>query len=388
MSALKRVVILSVMAGTGHMRAAYALREAIRESNPAAEVIVLDTFRYTAPFLEKVVLGTYMEMLKITPVVYGYLYRRAEKSQPFSVFAKQEFNRILNRLTAPKLVKFLNQARPQLVVCTHPFPVGILDRLKSQGLLRVPVVATITDFTIHSFWIFPGVDAYLVACEDLKGPVAEFGFPLEKVFATGIPIDPAFARPVDRLSIQKKLELNPFLPTVLVMGGGLGLGPLAEVVQYLGNGSMPCQLLVVAGHNEQLRKRLMQVARSCCYPTRIFGFVDNIHELMSVAHIMVGKAGGLSCAEALAKGLPICIVDPLPGQEERNTEFLCQAGVAVKVDRVQDVAPQIQSCLSDTRRLQAMSSAAARLGKPCAAREAVELMSRILEQEIPAAARE
>ncbi|NHM27426.1 glycosyltransferase [Desulfofundulus sp. TPOSR] len=388
MAILERVVILSVTAGTGHMRAAHALREAIQQSNPAAEVIVLDTFRYTSPFLEKVILGTYMEMLKITPVVYGYLYRQAERGQPLSGFAKQEFNRILNKLTAPKLVKFLKQTRPQLVVCTHPFPVGILDRLKSQGLFRMPVMATITDFTVHSFWIFPGVDAYVVASEDLKEPFAEFGIPLKRVHATGIPIDPAFARPVDRLSIQQKLNLDPCLPTVLVMGGGLGLGPLAEAVQYLGNGSVPCQLLVVAGRNEQLRQRLLQLAESNCHPTRVFGFIDNIHELMSVSHIMVGKAGGLSCAEALAKGLPIFIVDPLPGQEERNTEYLCRAGAAVQVNRVQDLGREILSCLLDKRRLWDMSAAATRLGKPHAAREAVELMQRILQQDLPAAARE
>ncbi|MGB9802521.1 MGDG synthase family glycosyltransferase, partial [Desulfofundulus sp.] len=388
MTILERVVILSVSAGTGHMRAAHALREAIQQSSPTAEVIILDTFRYTTPFLEKVILGTYMEMLKITPVVYGYLYRQAEWGQPLSGFAKQEFNRILNKLTAPKLVKFLNQTRPQVVVCTHPFPVGIMDRLKGQGLLRVPVVATITDFTVHPFWVFPEVDAYVVASEDLRTPFADLGIPLERVHATGIPIDPAFARPVDRSGVQQKLHLDPSLPTVLVMGGGLGLGPLVEVVQFLGNGPVPCQLLVVAGHNEQLRQRLLRLAGSNHHPTMVFGFVENIHELMSVASIMVGKAGGLSCAEALAKGLPIFIVDPLPGQEERNTEYLCRAGAAVQVSRVQDLGREVLSCLTDERRLGDMSAAAARLGKPHAAREAVELMYRILQQATLAAARE
>ncbi len=388
MAILERVVILSVSAGTGHMRAAQALKEAIQQVNPAAEVVILDTFRYTSPFLEKVILGTYMEMLKVTPVVYGYLYRQVERGQPLSGFAKQEFNRILNKLTAPKLVKFLEQARPQLVVCTHPFPVGILDRLKSQGLFRVPVMATITDFTVHPFWVFPEVDTYVVASEDLREPFAEFGIPLQRVYATGIPIDPAFALPVDRSSIQKKLNLDPFRPTVLVMGGGLGMGPLVEAVHYLGNGPVSCQLLVVAGRNEQLRQRLSRLAESNRHPTRVFGFVQNIHELMSVAHLMVGKAGGLSCAEALAKGIPIFIVDPLPGQEERNTEYLCRAGAALQVDRVQDLGLEILACLLDKGRLWDMSAAAARLGRPHAAREAVELMQKMLEQNVLPEARE
>ncbi|HHW44398.1 glycosyltransferase [Desulfofundulus thermobenzoicus] len=379
MAVLERVVILSVSAGMGHMRAAAAIKAAIQQQNPLAEVTILDTFRYTSPLLEKVILGTYMEMLKITPVVYGYLYRRAEKGQPLSEFAKQEFNRILNKLTAPRLVKFLQQSRPQLVVCTHPFPVGILDRLRSQGIFRVPVCATITDFTVHPFWVFPEVDAYVVATEDLRRQFMEYDFPVERVHATGIPIDPSFARPVDCVQVQQMLELDADRPTVLVMGGGLGMGPLAEAVHYLGNGPVPCQLLVVTGQNEQLRHRIQHMAENSRHPVRVFGFVHNIPELMSVAHLMVGKAGGLTCAEAMSRGLPMIIADPLPGQEERNTEYLCRAGAAVQVSRVQDLGREVAACLENKSRLLSMSAAAARLGRPHAARDAVDLMYAMLQ---------
>lgn len=388
MVVLERVVILSVSAGTGHMRAAEALKTAIQETNPKAKVTILDTFRYTSPFLEKVILGTYMEMLKITPVVYGYLYSQAERGQPLSGFAKQEFSRILNKLTAPKLVHFLQQSRPQLVVCTHPFPVGILDRLKGEGLLRVPIMATLTDFTVHSFWVFPGVDAYVVASEELMIPFKEFNISLNRVYTTGIPIDPSFGLVVDRGPIYKALELDPFLPTVLVMGGGLGMGSLAEAVQYLGNGPVPCQLLVVTGRNEQLRHRISRITETIRYPVKVFGFVHNIPELMSVAHLMVGKAGGLTCAEALAKGLPIFIIDPLPGQEERNTEFLCRAGAAVKVNRVQDLGREVLACLEDKRRFLTMSGAAIRLGRPHAAYAAVDVMQQMIKIDPIAGTRE
>lgn len=381
MAVLKRVVILSVSAGTGHMRVAEALLTAVKEENSGAKVFVLDTFRYASPFLEKLILGTYMEMLKFTPAVYGYLYRGAEKGRPFSGLVKQEFNRILNKVAAPRLTKFLQETRPQVVVCTHPFPVGILDQLKRKGFLRVPVMATVTDFTVHPFWIFPEVEAYLVASEDLKEPFCDFGYPPERVHATGIPIDPAFARPVDKERLQKELGLDPQLPTILVTGGGLGMGPLVEVVRRLGESPVRCQLLVITGHNEQLRCKLEHLAGTVSHPTRILGFVRNIHELMSVAHLMVGKAGGLSCAEALAKGLPMVIVGPLPGQEERNTEYLCRAGAAIRVSKMELLGQEVASLIVDQKRFQDMAAAAARLGRPQAAKEAVALMNSLIEEQ-------
>ena len=380
MGALQRVAILSVSAGTGHMRVAEALAAAVKEENPGAQVFVLDTFRYASPFLEKLVLGTYMEMLKFTPAVYGYLYRGAEGRRPLAGLVKQEFNRILNRVAAPRLAEFLQDVRPQVIACTHPFPVGILDQLKKRGLLHVPVVAAVTDFTVHPFWIFPRVEAYLVAGEDLKEPFRQFGYPVERVHATGIPIDPAFARPVDVRRLQRELGLDPALPAVLVTGGGLGMGPLAEVVRRLMEGPASCQLLVLTGQNEQLRHRLSRLAAGAACPVKVLGFARNVHELMSVAQLMVGKAGGISCAEALSKGLPVVIVSPLPGQEERNAAYLCRAGAAVLVGRVEMVGQEVAALLGDKERYRRMAQASAGLGRPRAAREAVALMRLLVEE--------
>lgn len=362
------------------MRVAEALAAAIREENPSAQVFVLDTFRYASPVLEKLVLGTYMEMLKFTPAVYGYLYRGAEGKRPLAGLMKQEFNRLLNRVAAPRLTQFLQEVRPQVIACTHPFPVGILDQLKKKGLLHVPVVAAVTDFTVHPFWIFPRVEAYLVAGEDLKEEFCQFGYPVERVYATGIPIDPAFARPVDVQRLQRKLDLDPALPTVLVTGGGLGLGPLVEVVRRLMEGPVPCQLLVLAGQNEQLRRRLSRLTSGAAKPVRVLGFTQNVHELMSVARLMVGKAGGISCAEALSKGLPLVIVSPLPGQEERNAAYLCRAGAAVLVGRVEMVGQEVAALLADEERYRRMAQSAAELGRPRAAKEAAALMRLLVEE--------
>ncbi|BAF59445.1 MAG: glycosyltransferase [Pelotomaculum sp.] len=348
------------------MRSAEALKKAAGILYPEAEVDILDTFRYASPFLEKVVVGTYMEILKMSPVVYGYLYRQAERGQPLSGRGKMEFNRILSILTAPRLENYINKFRPEAIICTHPFPLGVISFMKKRGAYRGPLHAVITDFTVHSFWIFPEVDRYFVGAEPLTKQCEEFGIGPERVSATGIPIDPAFNATYDKHELKKQLGLDPVMPVALIMGGGLGMGPLASAVKNLGKNISGLQLIVVAGTNKALQEKLLKMTPELALNVKIFGFVDNIHHLMAVADLMVGKAGGLTCAEALAMGLPLFIVDPLPGQEERNAEFITAAGAGIKVDGGK-LAETVRFYFENTDKLQEMTRAAAALGKPSAA---------------------
>lgn len=370
---LNKILILSVTVGNGHMRTAEALKKAAGYLHPETEVSILDTFSYASPFLERVVIGTYMEILKLSPVVYGFLYHQAEKGQPLSGRGKLEFNRILNLLTAPRLVKYIKDFQPDVIVCTHNFPVGIMSYMKKKGIYTGPVFAAITDFTIHSYWIFPGVDYYLIGAEQLQPECAAFGIKPENVRVTGIPIDPAFEKQYDKKELREKLGLNPELPAILITGGGLGMGHLEATVKELGESIDDCQLMVVAGTNTSLRDKLVNIAPDLSCAVNIYGYVNNIHELMAAADLLIGKPGGLSCAEAMAMGLPVFIIDPLPGQEERNAQFLVGAGAGVRVDE-RNLAGQVKAYLADSGRLGIMTRAAAALGKPNAARNAVLIM--------------
>lgn len=374
MAELRRVLILSVSAGMGHLQAAQAIKKAFQEIKPEVEVTILDTFRYINPFLDKVIFGTYIEMLKITPIVYGYLYHLAEKGQPLSGVGKEELNRLFNKLAAPKLVRLLNSIQPQVVVCTHPFPAGILNQLKQQGSLNSLVAATLTDFTVHPFWIFPGVDLFTVAAPELRAPFREYGISLERVHPLGIPIDTCFSRPGDRATVHRQLGFNPDLPTALIVGGGLGMGPLAEIVKALGNYSGTLQLIVVTGNNDSLRARLERMLAALKNPVKVLGFVGNIPELMAAADFLVGKAGGLTCAEALASGLPVFIVDPLPGQEVRNTAFLTGQGAAIQVNNVKELVQKVDGALRGNGLLEELAKNARRLGKPLAAYDTARLI--------------
>ncbi|MCL6635672.1 MAG: galactosyldiacylglycerol synthase [Peptococcaceae bacterium] len=377
MERLNRMIILSVTVGAGHLRAAEAVKKAAGAMNPSGEVRILDTFRYASPFLEKVVLGTYMEILKVSPVVYGYLYRQAERGQPLSGRAKSEFNRVLNLLAAPRLTDYIRRFQPQAIVCTHPFPLGIVSRLKEKGTYKGLLTATVTDYTLHSFWVFPGVDLYFAGAEELCSQFDEFGIERARVRPTGIPIDPAFERRYDREALREELGLAAGAPVVLVMGGGLGMGPLEAAVKSLLEYPLECQLLVVTGTNRPLYEKLSRKAAASPDRLKVYSYVNNVHQLMAASDLMVGKPGGLTCAEALACGLPMLMVDPLPGQEERNAEFLASTGAAMRVAG-KELAKTAGFCLGDPAFLGKMSAAAARLGRPGAARSAVQAMEEML----------
>lgn len=374
----RKILILSVSVGSGHMKAAGALEAALLRADPGCVVTVLDTFRHTSPFLEKIILGSYMEMLKRAPQLYGYLYGQSEKGRTLSGFAKDEFNRLLSRFSSARLLEYMACMEPGAVICTHPFPLGVLADLKKSGALNCLSAGVITDLTIHPYWVFPETDLYFVGADKLVGELAGYGISFENIHATGIPIDLSFSAEVDRKAVLESYGLDDRLATLLVMGGGLGMGHIKEWVRALGNLPQSCQVIVVAGKNAQLKEGIEKMASGLKNRVCALGYVNNVRQLMASADVMISKAGGLSCSEALACGLPLFLMDPLPGQEERNTSFLTDAGAAVAVSGVGKLTERLSACLEQPDRLREMSRAAARLGRPDAAIIAAGLINKRL----------
>jgi len=369
-----KVLVLSVSVGLGHMRAAEAIKKAAGYLHAGAEVDILDTFRYASPFLEKIILGTYMEILKMSPVIYGYIYKKAEFGQPLSGRGKDEFNKVLDRITSPRLEEYIKIKRPEAIICTHPFPLGVICRIKRRGAYRGPVLAAITDYTVHSFWIFKETDFYLVADEELVSQCWNFGISPERVYPTGIPIDPDFNGNYDKEKIRAELGLEPSLSTILIIGGGLGMGPLESAVKEISGSRSDCQLIVVTGTNAVLQEKLSRLVPGLACKAKVCGFVNDIHRLMAASDIMMGKSGGLTCAEAMAAGLPVLIVDPLPGQEERNAEFISAKGAGMRVTE-RALAASIESLLAEPEKIRKMAEKARSIGKPKAALDAVRIMA-------------
>jgi processive 1,2-diacylglycerol beta-glucosyltransferase len=242
-------------------------------------------------------------------------------------------------------------------------------------------VSVVTDFEAHALWMDTCVDLYCVAAEATKARLVARGAVPEDVVVTGIPISAKFSAKLNGKAVRKSLGLRDDLPVLLVPSGGFGMGPVGEILVQLDKVEQPFQTVVVTGRNEELRRELAAQDRK--HPTQVLGFATNMHELMAVADLLITKPGGLTSSEALAMGKPLFILNPIPGQEAANSDFLLEHGAAVKVNRVEDLPYRIEQLLG-TKKLAEMGRAALALGRPEAAGDVCrEVLKRAARVELP-----
>ncbi|MGE5553687.1 MAG: MGDG synthase family glycosyltransferase [Betaproteobacteria bacterium] len=361
----KTVLILSTSFGAGHVRAAEALKEACQELNPGGRVEIIDFLRTFNRYLSRVAEEAYYAMTKHTPRMYKFFYEVESKSA-------SRLARVESRLGRGMLRRILEEIQPACVISTHFLPAGVMDGLEER--VKIPHGVVLTDYESHPLWLYPGVDAYFVAHDGMRKELLASGVAPERIHVTGIPIKAEFGTVRDRAAVRQKLLQRTDLPLVLVASGGRGIGPLLEVLAALDQVEVPVQAAVVAGRNPVMVRRLREFAEGLRVPTQVLGFVENIHEWMSIAELMIGKAGGLSVSEAIAAHLPMVIVRPTPGQEESNTNYLTWHGAAIHVADLEDLAAALNLLLSTPERLADMRRAATRIARPTAAREVARTM--------------
>ncbi|WP_418792454.1 MGDG synthase family glycosyltransferase [Phosphitispora sp. TUW77] len=361
---MKRILFFSVSIGSGHDLAAEAAAGEVISRSPGCRTMIVDTFKYINPVLNKVVAGSYMESLKFNPKIWGYLYNQAEAGDKFI-----DLNHILSKLVSVKMEKLIKQMDPQAIICTHAFPAGILSILKSKLEFQIPLIAVMTDYTTHPFWVHENIDMYVLPCEEIKYQIKEYGIDEQKIMCTGIPLRQQFAQKINKQEARKKLGLEPEI-TLMVMGGGLGLGEIEGIINTLGNADINLQILALTGKNDKLSKALHLLKTE--NKIKIFGYIDNVAEIMAASDLIITKPGGLTTAEVLAQQLPMIIINPLPGQEDRNTEFLLNNGVAVKVRKLQYLVPQIKYLLKNKTRLLQIKEMSGMISKPDSAVKLVD----------------
>jgi len=366
MGTVKRILIISVKAGAGHLRAAEAIETALRERFPRTEVRNIEALEYTNASFRKSFTGTYNQLVARLPSVWGMIYEQMEKKPADSKTKK--LAALFDRLNSRPILKVVREFDPDRIICTHYFPAEILSALRRKGRLQSRIYVTLTDYDIHTMWIQDGVDHYFVATEEMAHALRAKGVGTATVSVTGIPIMPVFAkRTPDKRTMRKKLGLRTAARTVLVAAGGFGMIHVDQTVSMLAAAVGDTQILAIAGRNEKLEKMLHAVAGS--HPGKIvpFGFVTHMHELMAAADFMVTKCGGLTSSECLAMGLPMVIVSPIPGQEERNADFLLESGVALRANSAAHLVFKVRKLLSDDKLLARMKAAARRVARPRAA---------------------
>jgi processive 1,2-diacylglycerol beta-glucosyltransferase len=363
-----RVLIATVTAGGGHLAAAAALEESWKALRPNDVVKCVDVLEFASNLYRKIYTETYVKVIAHAPELYALVFKKTDNQE--QVRKMSGFRRTFARRTNKGFLRHLKLFKPDVVLCTHYLPLEILCHPEDVALGNHPLTAcVVTDFEAHTFWLEPPADFYCVATDDTRESLVARGAQRENVAVTGIPISSKFSTRMDALNIRKRYGLRDDMPTLLVLGGGFGMGPVAEILEQLDKTEGDFQTLVVAGRNEELRREL--AVNDYSHPTRVIGFANNMHELMAVADLIITKPGGLTTSEALALGKPIFILNPIPGQEAANSDFLLARGAAVKINRVDDLPFRLQQLLGSKKILE-MARAAKSLGRPDAAKEICE----------------
>jgi processive 1,2-diacylglycerol beta-glucosyltransferase len=363
-----RVLILSASSGAGHVRAAQALEKAFHAQGNC-DVEHIDALQHVSKLFQRLYDKAYIRLVRRAPDLMGLLYERTD--QPW----RHPRERLaMDRLNTQPMIRLLKKIQPDLCVATHFLPAEILAWLIAKKKLRARHAIVVTDYDVHALWLCRTVDRYYVAMQESLEYLANIGVPREKLHVTGIPIDPLFEITVSGADARKKLGLTTSDPVLLLSAGGYGVGPLEQLVKDLLAVQRPWQIVAIAGKSEPLKKRLDALTKGAGktpsgQPRLVsVGFTSEMDQYMAAADLLIGKAGGLTTSEALARELPMALVEPIPGQEERNADHLLEAGTAIRCNNLPAAAWKIASLVDRPEKLRAMKQAARTMAHPDAAR--------------------
>jgi len=373
--AAPRIAILHATAGGGHKRAAQAIASAVAAREPRATVRDVDALVFASRLYRRTYAQSYNVLAARAPRVWGVLYR-TWGSVPVNR-GTAPVRLALDRLNLRRLVRVVERESPDAVICTHFLPVEALAPVRGVGRLQVPLYCVITDFAAHPFWVFPHVDRYFVASERVAEELAGHGVERARIEVTGIPVEPRFAISIGREAARRRFGLPLDRPVVLVMGGGSGVGPLAALAERLVHLAAAPDVVVVCGTNAGLRRQVEELPEAGAGRVHALGFTHEVDALLEACDVVVSKAGGLTCSEALIKRAPLVIFRPTPGQEEANAAFLAAAGAAVHAGAIEEVESTVARWLADPAEYQRVREAAGRLARPRAAEAIAE---RVLEE--------
>jgi processive 1,2-diacylglycerol beta-glucosyltransferase len=381
MSTPPRILVLSASVGAGHLRAAQAVELALRERVPEATVRNVDVLEWTNSPFRRFYGKFYLDLVNKAPHVLGYFYDLMDQPSRSGKNRGDRLRLAVEKLNLRKFVRLLQDAAPNLVINTHFLPAEIIASLRRKGDFSAPQVTATTDFETHRLWVNQPCDHYYTATDEGARYLQHWGIPAEQTTVTGIPIHPVFAKPKDRGECRARHGLAGDRPILLQLSGGFGVGPIAKLYRALLDVGRPIELVTIAGRNEAVKKELEAIAVPSRHRTKILGFTDQIDELMAAADVVVSKPGGLTTSETLARGAVLAIVNPIPGQESRNSDYLLENGAAIKVNNLGTLAYKINRLLEDAERLAQLRANAARLARPRAAYDVVEHALKLLHDK-------
>ncbi|MFZ2959895.1 MAG: glycosyltransferase [Candidatus Ozemobacteraceae bacterium] len=359
------LAIFSVSAGAGHIRAAQALEKAAATLGRPVKAVHLDLMSIVPEVFKKMYADSYLKIVESHPTLWGYLYQKADREKTDSLLNK--LRRGIQRLNTRALAGTIAEIAPDHIICTHFLPAELISRMIEKEGFAIPCWVQVTDFDVHTMWVHQHMTGYFTASEEVAFRLADRGIARDNIRVTGIPISPVFSATFSRETCSAELGIDPKKFTLLLMAGGAGLGGLELLAERLLGIPGNFQIIALAGKNAEMLDMLKNIAAK--HPGRLFplGFTTTIERVMAVADIAVTKPGGLTTSECLAVGLPMIIVSPIPGQEERNADYLLENGVALKAYDAAGLEYRVRALLEAPERLVTMRRRALDIARPRAA---------------------
>ena len=376
-SYMKRVAILTLSIGSGHLRASSVVARALQDGDAHVDVRTLDAIEYSRRWFRWLYVYPYWWMLRYTPPLWRWLFNRRHQKN--------------HRGTAPgwvfswgcrKVLRELRSFAPHLLIVTEIGAAEIAALGKRQGWFSAAIVAVQTDFHTEPPWVQPEIDFYCVGSGEARSQLIGWGVSANRILISGIPMDPVFALPHDKAELLRSLGLAAEPPVVLVMAGGMGPGRMDEVVVSLERCGLRLQVIAVAGHDRKMQAKLESLRGRVALDLRVLGWTDNVPELMAAADLLVTKPGGLSTSEALAAGLPMVLTHPIPGPEELHAQHLVKHGVAFHARSSEEIPRLVMPLLRSSKERAEMARRAKELARPNAAYAVAEVGRALLESSI------
>ena len=332
----------------------------------------VDALAFTNKLFRDFYSKLYLKLVEEAPTLLGWWYEKSD--EPWKT---DRMRLLLDRLNTGPLIELLSDLQPDITICTHFMPAEIISHLITRKQIRAKLSIVVTDYDFHAMWLSRAFHRYFVALDETKAYLSTLGLPPERITVSGIPVDPAFGKNTDKPALRRQLKLRPEVPVILVTAGALGVNPAEQVVKSLRKLTHRAQVAVICGKNPEAKQKVeeeLRQGKAGKAEFQVLGYVDDMAAWMGAADLLVSKPGGMTSAESMASGLPMAIYDPIPGQEERNSDQLLEKGVAIKCNEISILGYKVDRLLAEPERLRAMHVAARKMGRPHAAETVVQTL--------------
>ena len=372
---MKKILIFYASYGGGHLTAAKSIENYLKQNYSNTSIELIDCMKYINKPIEKITTAAYREMAKKLPWAWGKIYSDSQKGPLAHITTRS------NKIMAIKLLRLLREKQPDLIISTHPFGSQMCSYLKRKEKIHAKIATIMTDFAPHDQWLIGKeyTDYYFVAHNKMKDYLKLQNIEDNKISATGIPISSRFLEDFDTNSILKSFGLDPNKQTILFFAGGefgLGKNQTINIFECIVNNFKNIQMVAIAGKNEKMKKQFEYIVNLCGRENsiKVLPFTDKVPELMHISDLVITKPGGLTVTESLASNLPILVINPIPGQEEENAEFLEENRIAIWLKKKDDVEQVLNNLLNNKEKLLEMKENTKKLANKYAARDICKIL--------------